>query len=118
MGPRESHKSEETLHSQPLYQFQAQRSDNITENSIVHSRTNTPSQSELLSDTITENISNNISSPKVKYQPNTSSECEIFCIQIMMLIVNPAAGKLQDHHHQSLVTLQLGSCTHPFLKWQ
>ena len=36
----------------------------------------------------------------------------------MMQIVNQAAGKLQDHHHQSLATLQQGCFTHPSLKWQ
>ena len=29
----------------------------------------------------------------------------------MMLTVNKAAGEIQDHHHQSLVTLQQGHCT-------
>ena len=36
MSPRESHQSEETLPKVPLGQFQAQRSDNTTTNSIAH----------------------------------------------------------------------------------
>ena len=53
VSPRESHQSEETLPTIPLGQFQAQRSDNTTTNSIAHSQTDTPSQSEINS-TITE----------------------------------------------------------------
>ena len=55
MSPRESYQSEETLPTVPLGQFQAQRSDNTTTNNIAHSKTNTPSQSEINS-TITKNI--------------------------------------------------------------
>ena len=55
ISPRESHHSEETLPKVPLGQFQAQRSDDTTTNNIAHSKTNTPSQSEINS-TITENI--------------------------------------------------------------
>ena len=69
MSPRESHHSEETLPTVPLGQFQAQRSDNNTTNSIAHYYTNTPSQSEINS-TITENI--------VAHETSTSSQREIF----------------------------------------
>ena len=55
MSPRESHHSEETLPNIPLGQFQAQRSDNTTTNNITHSKTDTPSQSEINS-TIPKNI--------------------------------------------------------------
>ena len=55
MNPRESHHSEETLQTVPLGQFQAQRSDDTTTNNIAHSKTDTPSQSEINS-TITKNI--------------------------------------------------------------
>ena len=47
VSPRESHQSEETLPTVPLGQFQAQRSDNNTTNNIAHSKTDTPSQSEI-----------------------------------------------------------------------
>ena len=73
VSPRESHQSEETLPTVPLGQFQAQRSDNTTTNSIAHSQTNTPSQSEINS-TITENIVENI----VTSQTDTPSQREIF----------------------------------------
>ena len=69
VSPRESHQSEETLPTVPLGQFQAQRSDNTTTNNIAHSKTDTPSQSEINS-TITENI--------VTFQTNTPSQREIF----------------------------------------
>ena len=69
MSPRESHHSEETLPTVPLGQFQAQRSDNNTTNSIAHYDTNTPSQSEINS-TITENI--------VTHETSTPSQREIF----------------------------------------
>ena len=69
MSPRESHHSEETLPRAPLGQFQAQRSDDTTTNNIAHSKTNTPSQSEINS-TITENI--------VTSQTSTLSQREIF----------------------------------------
>ena len=69
MSPRESHHSEETLPNVPLGQFQAQRSDNTTINNIAHSKTDTPSQSEINS-TITENI--------VTSQTSTPSQREIF----------------------------------------
>ena len=69
VSPRESHHSEETLPTVPLGQFQAQRSDNTTTNNIVHSQTDTPSQSEINS-TITEKI--------VTSQTNTPSQREIF----------------------------------------
>ena len=55
--------------------------------------------------TITDLISAPTHPRKVKYQ-------------ITMQTVNQAAGKLQDHHHQSLAILQQGCCTHPSLKWQ
>ena len=69
VSPRESHQSEETLPTVPLGQFQAQRSDNTTTNNIAHSKTDTPSQSEINS-TITENI--------VTSQTDTPSQREIF----------------------------------------
>ena len=69
VSPRESHQSEETLPTVPLGQFQAKRSDDTTTNNIAHSKTNTPSQSEINS-TITENI--------VTSQTSTLSQREIF----------------------------------------
>ena len=69
VSPRESHHSEETLPTVPSGQFQAQRSDNTTTNNIAHSKTDTPSQSEINS-TITENI--------VTSQTSTPSQREIF----------------------------------------
>ena len=69
VSPRESHQSEETLPTVPLGQFQAQSSDDTTTNNIAHSKTNTPSQSEINS-TITENI--------VTSQTGTPSQREIF----------------------------------------
>ena len=69
VSPRESHQSEETLPTVPLGQFQAQRSDDTTTNNIAHSKTDTPSQSEVNS-TITENI--------VTSQTGTPSQREIF----------------------------------------
>ena len=69
VSPRESHQSEETLPTVQLGQFQAQRSDNTTTNNIAHSKTDTPSQSEINS-TITKNI--------VTSQTNTPSQREIF----------------------------------------
>ena len=69
VSPRESHHTEETLPTVPLGQFQAQRSDDTTTNNIAHSKTDTPSQSEINS-TITENI--------VPYDTNTFSQREIF----------------------------------------
>ena len=39
VSPRDSHHTEETLPTVPLGQFQAQRSDNTTTNSIAHSYT-------------------------------------------------------------------------------
>ena len=69
VSPRESHQSEETLPTVPLGQFQAQRSDNTTTNNIAHSKTDTPSQSEM-NNTITENI--------VTSQTSTPSQREIF----------------------------------------
>ena len=73
VSPRESHQSEETLPTVPLGQFQAQRSDNTTTESIAHSQSETPSQSEINS-TITENIVENI----VTCQTTTPSQREIF----------------------------------------
>ena len=73
VNPRESHRSEETLPTVPLGQFQAQRSDNTTTKSIAHSQTDTPFQSEINS-TITENIVENI----VTSQNATPSQREIF----------------------------------------
>ena len=69
VSPRESHQSEETLPTVSLGQFEAQRSDNTTTNSIAHSKTDTPSQSEINS-TITKNI--------VTSQTDTPSQREIF----------------------------------------
>ena len=69
VSPRESHQSEETLPTVPLGKFQAQRSDNTTTNNIAHSKTDTPSQSEINS-TITKNI--------VTSQTDTPSQREIF----------------------------------------
>ena len=68
VSPRESHQSEETLPTVPLGQFQAQRSDNTTTESIALYETVTPSQSEINS-TITENI--------VTFQTDTPSQREI-----------------------------------------
>ena len=73
VSPRESHQSEGTLPTVPLGQFQAQRSDNTTTNSIAHYQTVTPFQSEINS-TITENIVENI----VTFQTDTPSQREIF----------------------------------------
>ena len=69
VSPRENHQSEETLPTVPLFQFQAQRSDDTTTNNIAHSKNDTPSQSEINS-TITENI--------VTSQTGTPSQREIF----------------------------------------
>ena len=69
VSPRESHQSEETLPTVPLGQFQAQRSDDTTTNNIAHSKTDTPSQSEINS-TIPKNI--------VTSQTSTPSQREIF----------------------------------------
>ena len=69
VSPSESHQSEETLPNVPLGQFQAQRSDDTTTNNIAHSKTETPSQSEINS-TITKNI--------VTSQTSTPSQREIF----------------------------------------
>ena len=69
VSPRESHHSEETLPTVPLGQFQAQRSDDTTTNNIAHSKTDTPSQSEIKS-TITKNI--------VTSQTDTPSQREKF----------------------------------------
>ena len=69
VSPRESHHTEETLPTVPLGQFQAQRSDNTTTNSIDHYDIHTPSQSEINS-TITRNI--------VPHETSTSSQREIF----------------------------------------
>ena len=69
VSPRESHQSEETLPTVPLGQFQAQRSDDTTTNNIAHSKTDTPSQSEINS-TITKN--------SVTSQTSTPSQREIF----------------------------------------
>ena len=73
VSPRESHQSEETLPTVPLGQFQAQRSDKTTTESIAHYQTVTPSQSEINS-TITKNIVENI----VTSQTDTPSQREIF----------------------------------------
>ena len=72
VSPRESHQSEEILPTRPLGQFQAQRSDNTTTKSIAHFQTDTPSQSEINS-TITENIVENI----VTSRTTTPSQREI-----------------------------------------
>ena len=69
MSPRESHHTEETLPTVPLGQFQAQRSDNTTTNSIAHYNIHTPSQSEINS-TITKNI--------VPHNTSTPSQRQIF----------------------------------------
>ena len=69
VSPSESHHSEETLPNVPLGQFQAQRSGDTTTNNIAHSKTDTPSQSEINS-TITENI--------VTSQTSTPFQREIF----------------------------------------
>ena len=69
MSPRESHHTKETLPTVPLGQFQAQRSDNNTTNSIAYYDIHTPSQSEINS-TITENI--------VPHDISTPSQREIF----------------------------------------
>ena len=69
MSSRESHHTKETLPTVPLGQFQAQRSDNTTTNSIAHFDIHTPSQSEINS-TTTKNI--------VPHDTSTSSQREIF----------------------------------------
>ena len=71
VSPRESHQSEETLPTVPLGQFQAQRSENTTTNNIAHSKTDTPSQSEIFSGY--NNIYNNSSD----CETYTSSQSEI-----------------------------------------
>ena len=69
MSPRESHHADETLPTVPLGQFQSQRSDNTTTNSIAHSDIHTSSQSEI-NTTITKNIE--------PHDTSTSSQREIF----------------------------------------
>ena len=69
MSPRKNHHTEETLPTEPMGQFQAQRSENTTTNSIAHSDIHTPSQS-IINTTITENI--------VPHDISTSSQREIF----------------------------------------
>ena len=69
VSPRESHHTEETLPTVPLGQFQAQRSDNTTTNSIAHYNIHTSSQIEINS-TITDNI--------VTHETSSSSQREIF----------------------------------------
>ena len=75
MSLRESHHTEETLPTIPLGQFQAQRSDNTTTNSIAHSNTQIPSQSEIFSD---HNSSSAINENIVTSRTSTSSQREIF----------------------------------------
>ena len=75
MSPRESHHSEETLPTVPLGQFQAQRSDNTTTNSIAHFHTKTPFQSEIFSD---HNNSGTINENIVTSRTSTSFQREIF----------------------------------------
>ena len=70
MSPRESHHTEETLPTVPLGQFQAQRSDSTTTDSIAHSNTQTPSQSEIFSD---HNNSSTINENIVTFRISTSS---------------------------------------------
>ena len=75
VSPRESHHTEETLPTVPLGQFQAQRSDNTTTNSIAHLHIETPSQSEIFSD------NNNSGTKKeniVASRTSTPSQREIF----------------------------------------
>ena len=74
MSPRESHHTEETLPTVPLGQFQAQRSDNTTTNSIAHSDTQIPSQSKVFSD---HNNSSTINKNIVTYRTTTSSQREV-----------------------------------------
>ena len=187
MSPRVYHHTEETLPTVQLGQFQAQRSDNTTTDSIAHSNIATLFLSEIKSD---HNNSSTISENIVPPRTTTSSQREIFSetgtgtssskdmthsdgdslrklhtkrelnpsmrrpvtivlipgpqhppkvkyfwvtitililtprhppkvkYQNMVQIVNQAAGKLQDYHHQSQAILQQGCFTHPFLKWQ
>ena len=75
MSPRDSHHTEETLLTVPLGQFQAQRSDNITTNSIAHSDTQTPSPSEIFSD---HNKSSTINENTVTSRTTISSQRKIF----------------------------------------
>ena len=76
MSPRESHHTEEKiLPTVPLGQFQAQRSDNITTNSIAHSDIATPYQSEIKSD---QNNSSTITKNIVPCETNTFFQREIF----------------------------------------
>ena len=75
MSPRESHHTEETLPMMPLGQFQAQRSNNTTTNSIAHFDTDTLSQSEIFSD---HNNSGTINENIVTSRTSTSSQREIF----------------------------------------
>ena len=75
MSPRESHHTKETLPTVPLGQFQAQRSDNTTANSIAHSDTQAPSQREIFSD---HHNSSTINKNIVTSRTSTSSQREIF----------------------------------------
>ena len=75
MSPRENHHTEETLPTVPLGQFQTQRSDNTTTNSIAHSDTQTCYQSKIFTD---HNNSGAINKNIVTFRINTSSQREIF----------------------------------------
>ena len=66
---------QDTLPTVPLGQFQAQRSDNTTTESITHSDTQTPSQSEIF---FNHNNSGTINNIIVTSRTSTSSQREIF----------------------------------------
>ena len=75
VNPRESHHTEETLPTVPLGQYQAERSDNTTTNSIAHSDNQAPSVSEMFSD---HNNSSTINKNIVISRSSTSSQREMF----------------------------------------
>ena len=75
VSPSESHQSEETLSNVPLGQFQAQEGNSTSEQSIASSDTETPSQSEIFSQSA--NIQN-IQYNNRSYNTSTPSQREIF----------------------------------------
>ena len=74
MSPRQRYHTEEMLPTVQLGQFQAQRSDNTTTNSIAHPDIQTPSGSEIFSD---YNNSSTINEKIITSRTTTSSQ--IFC---------------------------------------
>ena len=75
VSPSESHQSEETLPNTPLGQFQAQEGNSTSEQSIAPSDTETPSQSEIFSQSA--NIQN-IQYNNRNCDTSTPSQKEIF----------------------------------------